>query len=61
MAFDTGDLQPLVRSCGTLLDSEAALTLFAGFYARELGIDGTRAEETIINRYRKINGIHEQI
>lgn len=61
MAFDTGDLEPLVRSCGTLLDSEAALTLFAGFYARELGIDGARAEETIINRYRKINGIHEQI
>ncbi len=57
MQFGVGDLRPLIRSCGTLLDSEAALTLFAGFYAAALGIDGAEAEDVILRRFRRVNHI----
>jgi len=57
MDFGVGDLRPLVRSCGTLLDSERALTLFAGFYAAALGIDGAHTQDVILRRFRRVNHI----
>ena len=60
MKFGVGDLRTLARSCGTLLDSEKALILFAGLYAAALGVDGAWAEEIILGRYRRINHISDR-
>lgn len=55
MDFGVSHLDKLVRSCGTLLDSEEALVFFSGAYARQLGIDGAHAADLILTRYRKVN------
>lgn len=55
MEFDTSDIRLLTASCGTLLDSEEALSLFAGLYAGRLGIDGAEAEEIILKRFERVN------
>lgn len=54
MEFGVTDTDRLVRSCGTLLDSEKGLTLFAGIYAGLMGLDPQSTTDKILERYRSV-------
>lgn len=55
MEFDFSDIDTLVRSCGTILDTEEAVELFAERYSEIFGVDGGHAEDLIVGRYQKVN------
>lgn len=54
MEFNVTDNDRLVRSCGTLLDSEEGLTLFARTYAGLMGLDPENTLRQILRRFRSV-------